>query len=207
MDIATMADVPSHTGGSVYKYNNFQASAPVHSMLGSLKTHAHAKYAASHMKEKNWCKFIYCHYTSKTEMLIKAGFKSVSQKFVWKKKPGFIFIGVGPSGDCRHLPALNLKCSRFRQVETDGEHFLRDLRKDVQKSIGFDAIMRVRTSTGEEKPLKASLSVRASVSGRELPLNNGHNCAWLALRFQSHRVLWCHPYEQHHGHRDGGCGL
>uniref|UniRef100_A0AAQ4RV20 SEC24 homolog D, COPII coat complex component n=1 Tax=Gasterosteus aculeatus aculeatus TaxID=481459 RepID=A0AAQ4RV20_GASAC len=57
MDIATMADVPSHTGGSVYKYNNFQAS-------------------------------------------------------------------------------------------TDGEHFLRDLRKDVQKSIGFDAIMRVRTSTG-----------------------------------------------------------
>uniref|UniRef100_A0AAX7UXG6 SEC24 homolog D, COPII coat complex component n=1 Tax=Astatotilapia calliptera TaxID=8154 RepID=A0AAX7UXG6_ASTCA len=56
-DIATMADVPSHTGGSVYKYSNFQ-------------------------------------------------------------------------------------------VPTDGEHFLRDLRKDVQKSIGFDAIMRVRTSTG-----------------------------------------------------------
>ncbi|XP_044039552.1 protein transport protein Sec24D [Siniperca chuatsi] len=57
VDLATMADVPSHTGGSVYKYNNFQ-------------------------------------------------------------------------------------------VETDGEHFLRDLRKDVEKSIGFDAIMRVRTSTG-----------------------------------------------------------
>lgn len=35
------------------------------------------------------------------------------------------------------------------QVDVDGEHFLRDLRKDVQKSIGFDAIMRVRTSTGE----------------------------------------------------------
>ncbi|XP_068163753.1 protein transport protein Sec24D [Antennarius striatus] len=56
-DVATMADVPSHTGGSVYKYNNFQ-------------------------------------------------------------------------------------------VETDGEHFLRDLRKDVQKGVAFDAIMRVRTSTG-----------------------------------------------------------
>lgn len=38
-----------------------------------------------------------------------------------------------------------------RQVEADGEHFLRDLRKDVQKSIGFDVIMRVRTSTGEEE--------------------------------------------------------
>ena len=24
VDVATMADVPSHTGGSVYKYNNFQ---------------------------------------------------------------------------------------------------------------------------------------------------------------------------------------
>uniref|UniRef100_A0A3Q1BAZ2 SEC24 homolog D, COPII coat complex component n=1 Tax=Amphiprion ocellaris TaxID=80972 RepID=A0A3Q1BAZ2_AMPOC len=57
VDLATMADVPSHTGGSVYKYSNFQ-------------------------------------------------------------------------------------------METDGEHFLRDLRKDVQKSIGFDAVMRVRTSTG-----------------------------------------------------------
>lgn len=38
----------------------------------------------------------------------------------------------------------------FCQVEIDGEHFLRDLRKDVQKNIGFDAIMRVRTSTGKE---------------------------------------------------------
>ncbi|KAK5598778.1 Protein transport protein Sec24D [Crenichthys baileyi] len=57
LDLATMADVPSHTGGSVHKYNNFQ-------------------------------------------------------------------------------------------VETDGEHFLRDLRKDLQKSLGFDAVMRVRTSTG-----------------------------------------------------------
>ncbi|CAG5929286.1 unnamed protein product [Menidia menidia] len=57
VDLATMADVPSHTGGSVYKYNNFE-------------------------------------------------------------------------------------------MEADGEHFLRELRKDLQKSIGFDAIMRVRTSTG-----------------------------------------------------------
>lgn len=41
------------------------------------------------------------------------------------------------------------------QVETDGEHFLRDLRKDLQKSLGFDAVMRVRTSTGEEKQTMA----------------------------------------------------
>uniref|UniRef100_A0A8C5IBB4 Protein transport protein Sec24D n=1 Tax=Gouania willdenowi TaxID=441366 RepID=A0A8C5IBB4_GOUWI len=57
VDLASMADVTSHTGGSVYKYNNFL-------------------------------------------------------------------------------------------MAKDGEHFLRDLRKDVQKSIGFEAVMRVRTSTG-----------------------------------------------------------
>ena len=30
---------------------------------------------------------------------------------------------------------------------------MRDLRKDVEKPIGFDAIMRVRTSTGMQKPV------------------------------------------------------
>ncbi|ETE66947.1 Protein transport protein Sec24C, partial [Ophiophagus hannah] len=34
------------------------------------------------------------------------------------------------------------------KVETDQERFLNDLRRDVQKEIGFDAVMRVRTSTG-----------------------------------------------------------
>ncbi|CAL8241863.1 unnamed protein product [Merluccius merluccius] len=46
-----------------------------------------------------------------------------------------------------HTGGSVYKYSNF-QVETDGEHFLRDLRKDVEKPIGFDAIMRVRTSTG-----------------------------------------------------------
>ncbi|XP_062958686.1 protein transport protein Sec24C isoform X1 [Cynocephalus volans] len=34
------------------------------------------------------------------------------------------------------------------QVENDQERFLSDLRRDVQKIVGFDAVMRVRTSTG-----------------------------------------------------------
>ncbi|XP_077597829.1 protein transport protein Sec24D [Stigmatopora nigra] len=34
------------------------------------------------------------------------------------------------------------------QAEKDGRHFLRDLRKQIKKDVGFDAIMRVRTSTG-----------------------------------------------------------
>ncbi|OCT99894.1 protein transport protein Sec24D [Xenopus laevis] len=39
------------------------------------------------------------------------------------------------------------KYSQF-QVHTDGQQFISDLRKDIEKRIGFDAIMRVRTSTG-----------------------------------------------------------
>lgn len=35
------------------------------------------------------------------------------------------------------------------QASTDQERFLNDLRRDVQKQVGFDAVMRVRTSTGE----------------------------------------------------------
>ncbi|XP_063776298.1 protein transport protein Sec24D isoform X2 [Pseudophryne corroboree] len=34
------------------------------------------------------------------------------------------------------------------QVHTDGLQFINDLRKDIEKRIGFDVIMRVRTSTG-----------------------------------------------------------
>lgn len=39
------------------------------------------------------------------------------------------------------------KYSNF-QVPADGDHFLNDLRRDVERPIGFDSIMRVRTSTG-----------------------------------------------------------
>ncbi len=35
------------------------------------------------------------------------------------------------------------------QAPSDQERFLNDLRRDVQKQMGFDAVMRVRTSTGE----------------------------------------------------------
>ncbi|XP_006004983.1 protein transport protein Sec24C isoform X2 [Latimeria chalumnae] len=36
----------------------------------------------------------------------------------------------------------------YFQVATDGERFLKDLHRDVQKVVGFDTVMRVRTSTG-----------------------------------------------------------
>eukprot|EP00062_Callorhinchus_milii_P001573 gi/632936826/ref/XP_007896252.1/ PREDICTED: protein transport protein Sec24C isoform X2 [Callorhinchus milii] len=36
----------------------------------------------------------------------------------------------------------------YFQAQTDGERFLNDLHRDVQKVIGFDSVMRVRTSTG-----------------------------------------------------------
>jgi protein transport protein SEC24 len=33
-------------------------------------------------------------------------------------------------------------------MHLDSQQFLNDLRNDIEKKIGFDAIMRVRTSTG-----------------------------------------------------------
>lgn len=36
----------------------------------------------------------------------------------------------------------------FVQIQSDSHQFLNDLRKDIEKKVGFDAIMRVRTSTG-----------------------------------------------------------
>lgn len=36
----------------------------------------------------------------------------------------------------------------YFQAQADGERFLNDLHRDVRKVIGFDAVMRVRTSTG-----------------------------------------------------------
>ncbi len=67
-------------------------------------------------------------------------------------------------------------------METDGEHFLRDLRKDVQKSIGFDAIMRVRTSTGREQ---CNTSPRLPSYHKEIPLSNLHLCVCLPSGFRA----------------------
>ncbi|XP_041830660.1 protein transport protein Sec24C isoform X2 [Melanotaenia boesemani] len=36
----------------------------------------------------------------------------------------------------------------YFQAQSDQERFLNDLRRDVEKQVGFDAVMRVRTSTG-----------------------------------------------------------
>ncbi|XP_044033801.1 protein transport protein Sec24C isoform X1 [Siniperca chuatsi] len=36
----------------------------------------------------------------------------------------------------------------YFQAQSDRERFLNDLRRDIQKLVGFDAVMRVRTSTG-----------------------------------------------------------
>lgn len=70
------------------------------------------------------------------ESFIAAGFEGISGNIaLWWLK---------------HISVLLTQRIRCGQVETDGEHFLRDLRKDVEKSMGFDAIMRVRTSTGRE---------------------------------------------------------
>lgn len=49
-------------------------------------------------------------------------------------------------------------------MENDQERFLSDLRRDVQKVVGFDAVMRVRTSTGQSWLEKSRLGAKP---GRE----------------------------------------
>uniref|UniRef100_A0A8D0GUA4 SEC24 homolog D, COPII coat complex component n=1 Tax=Sphenodon punctatus TaxID=8508 RepID=A0A8D0GUA4_SPHPU len=46
-----------------------------------------------------------------------------------------------------HTGGTLYKYNNF-QVHSDNHQFLNDLKKDIEKRIGFDAIMRVRTSTG-----------------------------------------------------------
>uniref|UniRef100_A0A6Q2XY47 SEC24 homolog D, COPII coat complex component n=1 Tax=Esox lucius TaxID=8010 RepID=A0A6Q2XY47_ESOLU len=54
------------------------------------------------------------------------------------------YVDMATMGDVStHTGGTVHKYSNF-QLELDGEHFLSDLRKDVRKAIGFDAIMRVR---------------------------------------------------------------
>ncbi|KAF7706425.1 hypothetical protein HF521_019679 [Silurus meridionalis] len=58
------------------------------------------------------------------------------------------YVDLATMGDIpTHTGGSVYKYSNF-QVQTDSQHFLKDLRRDVEKSIGFDAIMRVRTNTG-----------------------------------------------------------
>uniref|UniRef100_A0A6Q2XR59 SEC24 homolog D, COPII coat complex component n=1 Tax=Esox lucius TaxID=8010 RepID=A0A6Q2XR59_ESOLU len=59
------------------------------------------------------------------------------------------YVDMATMGDVStHTGGTVHKYSNFQVQTLDGEHFLSDLRKDVRKAIGFDAIMRVRTSTG-----------------------------------------------------------
>uniref|UniRef100_A0A2H6N1N7 Protein transport protein Sec24D n=1 Tax=Micrurus carvalhoi TaxID=3147026 RepID=A0A2H6N1N7_9SAUR len=46
-----------------------------------------------------------------------------------------------------HTGGTLYKYNNF-QIHSDSHQFLNDLRKDIEKKVGFDAIMRVRTSTG-----------------------------------------------------------
>ncbi|KAG9480264.1 hypothetical protein GDO78_011982 [Eleutherodactylus coqui] len=58
------------------------------------------------------------------------------------------YIDVASMGLITLLTGGTLYKYNHFQVHTDGQQFINDLRTDIEKRIGFDAIMRVRTSTG-----------------------------------------------------------
>lgn len=47
-----------------------------------------------------------------------------------------------------HCHLVGMALTSPSQMHLDSPQFLNDLRNDIEKKIGFDAIMRVRTSTG-----------------------------------------------------------
>uniref|UniRef100_F6RUF2 SEC24 homolog C, COPII coat complex component n=1 Tax=Monodelphis domestica TaxID=13616 RepID=F6RUF2_MONDO len=58
------------------------------------------------------------------------------------------YVDVATLGIVPHHTGGSIYKYACFQVESDQERFLSDLRRDVQKDVGFDAVMRVRTSTG-----------------------------------------------------------
>uniref|UniRef100_A0A7N4PIF1 SEC24 homolog C, COPII coat complex component n=1 Tax=Sarcophilus harrisii TaxID=9305 RepID=A0A7N4PIF1_SARHA len=58
------------------------------------------------------------------------------------------YVDVATLGVVPHHTGGSIYKYACFQVESDQERFLSDLRRDVQKDVGFDAVMRVRTSTG-----------------------------------------------------------
>lgn len=58
------------------------------------------------------------------------------------------YIDVATLGYISYQTGGSVYKYTYFQVPTDGERFLKDLRRDVQKVVGFDSVMRVRTSTG-----------------------------------------------------------
>nr|DBA28906.1 TPA: hypothetical protein GDO54_009191 [Pyxicephalus adspersus] len=58
------------------------------------------------------------------------------------------YIDVASMGLVTMLTGGTLYKYNNFQVHAEGQQFINDLNKDIQKQIGFDAIMRVRTNTG-----------------------------------------------------------
>ncbi|NXX83230.1 SC24C protein, partial [Urocolius indicus] len=58
------------------------------------------------------------------------------------------YVDVATLGVVTYQTGGSIYKYAYFQLETDQERFLNDLRRDVQKEVGFDAVMRVRTSTG-----------------------------------------------------------
>ncbi|EDL12305.1 SEC24 related gene family, member D (S. cerevisiae) [Mus musculus] len=58
------------------------------------------------------------------------------------------FVDVASLGLVPLLTGGTLYKYNVFQIHSDSQRFLTDLRNDIEKKIGFDAIMRVRTSTG-----------------------------------------------------------
>lgn len=58
------------------------------------------------------------------------------------------YIDIATLGQVCRLTGGQVYKYTYFQADIDGERFIEDLRRDVEKPIAFDAVLRVRTSTG-----------------------------------------------------------
>lgn len=70
VDVATMGTVPSHTGGSIFKYNNFQVHNSAYSQAGGRDPHFDIFLQAS---KKGSCNHIKTLSQSITELSLRSG--------------------------------------------------------------------------------------------------------------------------------------
>lgn len=58
------------------------------------------------------------------------------------------YCDVASMADVSRLTSGNIYKYSYFQADLDGERFIEDLRRNVERPVGFDAILRVRSSTG-----------------------------------------------------------
>ncbi|CAD5123473.1 DgyrCDS11818 [Dimorphilus gyrociliatus] len=119
----------------------FQSSLPILKAPGSL-SNRDERNALGTEKEKTLLSPNGNYYTKLSEKCVAAG--CGVDLYLTPNS----FIDVATIGEITKLTGGSIHKYQYFQADLDGERLINDLLQNVSRPIGFDAIMRVRTSTG-----------------------------------------------------------